>query len=71
MKKEDILKKAQEEKSDEMERFVRDRSAVWMTLAMAIAAGFFVCMREENAPINGLGGNSKFLNGSMLFLSLY
>lgn len=54
MKKEDILKKAREEKTDEMERSVNDRSAVWMALAMAIAAGFFVCMREENAPIMDL-----------------
>ncbi|MDE6732480.1 MAG: hypothetical protein K2J77_06350 [Oscillospiraceae bacterium] len=54
MKKEDILKKAQEESSDEMETFVRDRSAVWMALAMAIAAGFFVCMRGKDAPIMDL-----------------
>lgn len=54
MKKEDILKKAQEESSDEMEKFVRDRSAVWMALAMVISAGFFVCMRGEDAPIMDL-----------------
>lgn len=54
MKKEDILKKAREEKSDEMEKSVCDRSAVWMVLAMVIAAGFFICMREENAPIMDL-----------------
>lgn len=60
MKKEDILKKAQEEKSDEMENSVRDRSAVWMTIAMTIAAGFFVCMREENAPIMDLTATVSF-----------
>lgn len=54
MNKDDVLKKAQAQKSDEMEKVVRDRSAVWMTLAMVIAAGFFVCMREENAPIMDL-----------------
>lgn len=54
MKKEDVLKKAREEKTDEMEKSVNDRSAVWMTLAMAIAAGFFVCMRDEDAPIMDL-----------------
>lgn len=54
MKKEDVLKKAREEKSDEMENSVRDRSAVWMALAMAIAAGFFVCMRGEDVPIMDL-----------------
>ena len=45
MKKEEILEKARAEKKDEMKNAVRDRSAVWMALAMAIAAGFFVCMR--------------------------
>lgn len=60
MKKEDILKKAQEEKTDEMENSVRDRSAVWMTIAMTIAAGFFVCMREENAPIMDLTATVSF-----------
>lgn len=54
MKKEDVLKKAREEKTDEMEKSVNDRSAVWMTLAMTIAAGFFVCMRDEDAPIMDL-----------------
>lgn len=54
MKKEEILKKAQEEKTDEMETAVRDRSAVWMAIAMTIAAGFFICMREEGAPIMDL-----------------
>ncbi len=60
MKKEEILAKAQAEKKDEMERLVGDRSAVWMTLAMTIAAGFFVCMREENAPIMDLAATVCF-----------
>lgn len=51
MKKEEILAKAQAEKKDEMENAVRDRSAVWMTLAMVVAAGFFVCMRGEDEPV--------------------
>lgn len=54
MKKNEILEKARAEKSDEMEKVVRDRSAVWMALAMAIAAGFFVCMRDKDAPIMDL-----------------
>lgn len=54
MKKEDILKKARAERSDEMENAVRDRSAVWMTIAMTIAAGFFVSMRGEDEPISDL-----------------
>lgn len=60
MKKEDILKKAQAEKSDEMEKVVRDRSAVWMALAMVIAAGFFVCMRDKDAPIMDLAATVCF-----------
>ena len=60
MKKEDVLKKARAEKSDEMEKVVRDRSAVWMALAMVIAAGFFVCMRDENATIMDLAATVCF-----------
>lgn len=54
MKKEEILEMARSEKKDEMENAVRDRSAVWMAIAMVIAAGFFVCMREEGEPIMDL-----------------
>lgn len=54
MDKKEILEKAQEEKKDEMETAVRDRSAVYMAVAMAFAAGFFVCVREEGAPIMDL-----------------
>lgn len=60
MKKEEILEKARSEKKDEMENEVRDRSAVWMTLAMAIAAGFFVCMRGENEPVMDLAATVCF-----------
>ncbi len=54
MKKEEILEKARSEKKDEMEKAVRDRSAVWMAIAMVIAAGFFVSMRKEGEPIMDL-----------------
>ncbi len=60
MKKDEILKKARAEQSDEMELAVRDRSAVWMAIAMAIAAGFFVCMRGEDEPISDLGATVCF-----------
>lgn len=60
MKKEEILKKARAEKSDEMENAVRDRSAVWMAVAMAIAAGFFVCMRGEDEPVADLAATVCF-----------
>lgn len=54
MKKEEILKKARAEQSDEMEMVVRDRSALWMVIAMVVAAGFFTCMRGEDEPIMDL-----------------
>lgn len=60
MKKEDILAKAREEKKDEMEDAVRDRSAVWMAIAMVIAAGFFVCVRDEGEPIMDLAATVGF-----------
>ncbi|MCM1165712.1 MAG: DUF6442 family protein [Lachnospiraceae bacterium] len=60
MKKEEILEKAKAEKQDEMEYAVRDRSAVWMVIAMTVAAGFFVCMRGEGAPISDLGATVCF-----------
>ena len=54
MKKEEILEKARAEKSDEMENAVRDRSALWMAVAMVAAAVFFVCMRGKDEPIMDL-----------------
>lgn len=60
MKKEDILEKARAEKKDEMENAVRDRSAVWMVLAMVVAAGFFACMRSEGEPIMDLAATVCF-----------
>ncbi|MDE7230249.1 MAG: hypothetical protein K2N56_07195 [Oscillospiraceae bacterium] len=60
MKKDEILKKARAEQSDEMELAVRDRSAVWMAIAMVIVAGFFVCMRGEDEPIADLGATVCF-----------
>lgn len=54
MKKEDILEKARAEKSDEREKFIRDRSALWTVGAMAVAVGFFAVMRGEDAPISDL-----------------
>ena len=59
MKKEEILEKARSEKKDEMENAVRDRSAVWMALAMVVAAGFFVTMRGEDEPVMDLAALYK------------
>ena len=67
MKKEEILAKARSEKKDEMENAVRDRSAVWMALAMVIAAGFFVCMRKEDEPIMDLAATVCFSTGVCCF----
>ena len=63
MKKEEILAKARSEKKDEMENAVRDRSAVWMALAMVIAAGFFVSMRKDGEPIMDLAATVCFSTG--------
>ncbi len=63
MKKEEILAKARSEKNDEMKNAVRDRSAVWMAIAMTIAAGFFVCVREEGEPIMDLTATVCFSTG--------
>jgi len=48
MKKEEILKKAQEEKSDEREEQVKDMAFRWTYLTMAIIAAFFSCYRAAH-----------------------
>lgn len=47
MKKEDILKKAQEEGSDEMEKSVQDKSMWWVFIAMGICLIVFSIIRLE------------------------
>lgn len=47
MKKEDILKKAQEEGSDEMETFVRDKSMSVMFVVMGICIIVFMWIRQD------------------------
>lgn len=47
MKKEDILKKAQEEGSDEMETFVRDKSMSVMFVVMGICIAVFMWIRQD------------------------
>ncbi len=41
MDKEDVLRKAQEEKNDEMEIQIRDKSMKWTYVSMVIAAAIF------------------------------
>ena len=48
MKKEDILKKAREESSDEMEKFVQDKSMWWVFIAMGVCLIAFSLIRLEN-----------------------
>lgn len=47
MKKEDILKKAQEEGADEMENFVRDKSMSVMFIVMGICIAVFMWIRQD------------------------
>ena len=48
MKKEEILKKAREEGSDEMEKFVQTRSVWWGALVMFILLIMFSIIRRKN-----------------------
>lgn len=48
MKKEDILKMAQSEGSDEMEKFVQDRSMWWVFIVMGIFLIVFSLIRLGN-----------------------
>ncbi len=47
MKKEEILKKAREEGSDEMEKFVQDHSMWWGAVAMGICLIAFTIIRRR------------------------
>lgn len=48
MKKEEILKKAREEGSDEMEKSVQDKSMWWVFIAMGLCLIVFSLIRLEN-----------------------
>ncbi len=48
MKKEDILKKAREEGTDEMEKTVQDKSMWWVFIAMGVCLIVFSLIRLEN-----------------------
>lgn len=71
MKKEEILAKARAEKNDEMEKAVRDRSAIWALLAETIAAGFFMCMRDEGEPIMDLSAIVCFSTSVCMFYRFF
>lgn len=48
MEKEDILKKAQEEGFDEMEKSVQDKSMWWVFIAMGVCLIVFSLIKLEN-----------------------
>lgn len=48
MKKEDILKMAQNEGSDEMEKSMKNRSILWGAVAMIICLIVFTIIRRQN-----------------------
>lgn len=55
MNKEDILRKAQQENSDEMELQIRDQSIKWTYCTMIIAAAIFSFIRDmQGVPIMDL-----------------
>ncbi len=47
MKKDEILAKAREEKSDEMETFVRDKSMAVIFCVMGVCLIIFISIRQE------------------------
>ncbi|MDO5346074.1 MAG: DUF6442 family protein [Lachnospiraceae bacterium] len=47
MNKEEILKKARQEKNDEMVTQVRDQSMKWTYIAMVLTAAFFSYIRDR------------------------
>lgn len=47
MNKDEILKRAQQEKSDEMEMQVRDKSMKWTYIAMVLSAAVFSFIRDQ------------------------
>ena len=52
MKKEEILEKARAERSDEMERYINDKSRMWVILAMLLCLCVFSFTRlKDNQPV--------------------
>lgn len=47
MNKDEILKRAQQEKNDEMEIQVRDKSIRWTYIAMVLTAAIFSFIRDQ------------------------
>lgn len=61
MNREEILKKAQEEKLDEMELQIKDRSMLWSYVAMVISAAIFSFIRsEQGLPMMDLTATVSF-----------
>ncbi len=52
MKKEEILAKARAERSDEMERYINDKSRMWIILAMLLCLCVFSFTRfKDDQPV--------------------
>lgn len=61
MDREEILKKAQAEKQDELEIHVKDKSMLWSYIAMVIAAAVFSFIRsEQGLPMMDLTATVSF-----------
>jgi hypothetical protein len=61
MDKNEILKKAQSSKKDEMETYIEDKSYRWIYVAMVLSYGFFAGVRaERNEPIMDLTATMLF-----------
>lgn len=61
MDKDEILKKAQSSKKDEMETYIEDKSYRWIYVAMVLSYGFFAGVRaERNEPIMDLTATMLF-----------
>ncbi len=61
MDKKEILEKAQEEKKDEMETFITDKSMRWTYVTMVLSAGIFTIIRSlQDLPIMDLSATVLF-----------
>jgi hypothetical protein len=61
MDKNEILKKAQSSKKDEMETYIEDKSYRWIYVSMILSYGFFAGVRaERNEPIMDLTATMLF-----------
>ena len=71
MDKEEILRKAQKEDSDEMKVQIRDKSMKWTYISMVIAAGVFsLYQRYAGVSNNGFNSYSMHFSSCRKFLQI-